>query len=46
VYELYYNAKLTTRAELSPSIQYITHPAKEPGVRDALVLGIRLQIKL
>jgi len=44
VWELYYRAQLTTWAELSPSVQYITNPGGDGAADDALVVAARLRV--
>ena len=39
--ELYYSAQVNDWLALSPSIQYITHPAGDESIDDAVVLGLR-----
>ncbi|UCD48595.1 MAG: carbohydrate porin [Phycisphaerales bacterium] len=46
VWELYYNMPITSEIVLSPSVQYIIDPGGDHGGKDALVLGLRLQIDL
>jgi len=43
VLELYYNARINPRLNISPSVQYIAQPAGTAGVTDAIVLGVRVQ---
>lgn len=42
--ELTYRAQLTPWAALQPSLQYIRNPGAAPGVRDAWVVGLRVQV--
>lgn len=42
--ELYYNAKITDRLNLTPGIQYIANPGGNQAVSDAVVLGLRAQM--
>lgn len=42
--ELTYRAQLTPWAALQPSLQYIRNPGATPGVRDAWVVGLRVQV--
>ena len=42
--EVYYNARITPRLSLSPSIQYIGNPGGDKTVSDAVVLGLRAQM--
>ena len=42
--ELTYSDRLMEHVSLQPDLQYVFHPAGESGVRDALILGLRLQI--
>lgn len=44
VVEVYYNAAVTKNMNISPDIQYIVNPGGDKTNRDALVLGVRLQI--
>ena len=44
VCELYYNAQITSRLAISPSIQYIANPGGDGTTSDAVVLGVRAQI--
>jgi len=43
--EAYYNAQVTPWCNISPSIQYITNPGGSSAVSDAVVFGIRAQIR-
>lgn len=43
--EVYYNAQVTPWCNISPSIQYITNPGGSSAVSDAMVFGIRAQIR-
>jgi porin len=42
--ELYYNAQLTEMFNVSPAVQYITNPGGGNASRDAVVLGVRVQM--
>ena len=44
VCELYYNAQITSRLAISPSIQYIANPGGDGTASDVVVLGVRAQI--
>ena len=44
VLEVYYNAQLTDRINLTPSLQYIANPGGVSGVSDALVFAVRAQM--
>jgi len=44
VVELYYNARISSYIDISPSIQYIANPGGAAGVRDAVVFGVRVQV--
>jgi porin len=44
VLEVYYNARVTPRLSLSPSIQYIVNPGGAKDITDAVVLGLRAQM--
>jgi porin len=43
--ELYYNAQLSPWLSITPSLQYIANPGGAKGVGDALVFGLRLQMR-
>jgi porin len=43
--ELYYSAKVTPWLNISPSIQYIANPGGDETAGDAVVLGVRLQMR-
>lgn len=43
VAELYYNAKITSYLNITPSIQYVTNPGGVDGISDAVVFGLRAQ---
>ena len=43
--ELYYSAALTPWLNISPSIQYIINPGGDETAGDAVVLGVRLQMR-
>ena len=43
--ELYYSAALTPWLNISPSIQYITNPGGADGASDAVVFGVRMQMR-
>jgi len=45
VLELYYNAQISPWLNVSPSIQYIVNPGGTKGTSDAVVLGLRLQMR-
>jgi len=44
-FELYYSAAITPWFNISPSIQYVANPGGNKDVSDAVVLGVRAQIK-
>lgn len=44
VMELYYSARVTPWASISPSVQYVTNPGGDKTAADAIVLGVRAQI--
>ena len=44
VMELYYSAAVAPWLNVSPSLQYICNPGGVSGVKDAFVLGIRVQM--
>lgn len=44
VIELYYSARVTPWASISPSVRYITNPGGDKTTADAIVLGVRAQI--
>jgi porin len=44
VFELYYNAQITSCLNISPSFQYIANPGGDDAVNDAVVFGVRAQI--
>jgi len=46
VYELYYRIQVTPWCEITPDIQFITHPGGLKDARDALVGGVRVLINL
>ncbi len=46
VYELYYRIQLTPWCEITPDVQFITHPGGLKDARDALVGGVRVLINL
>jgi porin len=43
-FELTYRAPLTDWLTLQPDVQYIVNPGPTPGIRDALVIGLRFEI--
>jgi porin len=43
--ELYYNAQISPWLSITPSLQYIANPGGAKGVSDALVFGLRLQMR-
>ncbi|MBA7629417.1 Porin B [subsurface metagenome] len=45
VLELYYSVQVTPRLSLTPSIQYVTNPGGDRTTSDAIVLGVRLQMR-
>ncbi len=42
--EIYYNAQVSPRLNISPNIQYVTNPGGNKSIGDAVVLGIRAQM--
>jgi len=42
--ELYYNARLSSQLNISPSIQYIAEPGGNSAVSDSVVVGVRAQM--
>ena len=44
--EVYYNAAITPRLNVSPSLQYIFNPGGDSSVDDAVVIGVRIQMAL
>lgn len=44
--ELTYRAAAMPRVALQPDVQYLIHPGGLPGVRDAVVVGVRLNLAL
>ena len=42
--ELYYNAKIASWLNVTPSIQYITNPGGNRSIGNAVVLGVRVQM--
>lgn len=44
--ELTYRAAAIPRVALQPDLQYVVHPGGLPGVRDAIVVGLRLNLQL
>jgi porin len=45
VLELYYNAHISPLLNITPGVQYIANPGGAKGVSDAVVLGLRLQMR-
>ena len=45
VFELYYSAAVTPWLNISPSIQYIANPGGDKTAGDAVVLGMRIQMR-
>ncbi|MHC4741099.1 MAG: carbohydrate porin [Planctomycetota bacterium] len=43
--ELYYNARINPCLDISPSIQYVANPGGTSGVSDAVVFGLRMQMR-
>jgi porin len=43
--ELYYNAQISPWLSITPSLQYIANPGGAKGASDAVVLGLRLQMR-
>jgi porin len=46
VIELVYEAAISDRITIRPDMQYIINPLSEPGIDDALQLGLRVEIGL
>jgi len=44
VMEAYYNAAVTGWFNVTPSVQYVIHPGGMEAVKDAVVLGVRIQM--
>ncbi len=44
VVELYYNAAVNRLLSVSPSVQYIANPGGASGVKDTIVVGVRVQM--
>lgn len=44
VIELVYEAQVNDYLTIKPDIQYVINPASEPGIEDALVLGLRVEL--
>lgn len=44
VLEVYYNLQVAEGIDVTPSLQYVSHPAGASGVSDAVVLGLRTQV--
>ncbi len=44
VLEVYYNASITPRLNLSPSLQYLTNPGGSDAGSDSVVFGVRAQM--
>lgn len=44
ILELTYQDEILPGVKLQPDIQYVIHPAGNPAIDDALVLGLRLQL--
>ena len=43
--ELYYNARISSWLNITPSLQYIANPGGAKGVSDTVVLGLRLVMR-
>jgi porin len=43
LYEAFYRIKVTDSIEFSPDVQWLVHPAFQPGVNNLFVLGARLR---
>jgi porin len=41
-FEVTYQVQLNDRLSLQPDVQYVRHPASQPGVPDALAVGLRV----
>ncbi|HEV57212.1 MAG TPA: carbohydrate porin [Phycisphaerales bacterium] len=44
VLEVYYNLQVAEGINVTPSLQYVSHPGGASGVSDAVVLGLRTQV--
>jgi porin len=42
--EVTYLAPVTAHVAVQPDVQYVVHPASQPGLKDALVIGLRLSL--
>ena len=45
VVEFYYNVRISSHVNISPSIQYIANPGGAPRISDAIILSLRLQAR-
>jgi porin len=45
-YELSYQAAIRPGLSLEPDVQYVVHPGGVPGVKNAVVVGVRLKLDL
>lgn len=45
-YELSYQAALRPGLSLEPDVQYVVHPGGTPGMKNAVVVGVRLKLDL
>lgn len=45
-FELTYSAQVTDVFAIQPDVQYVRHPASQPGLPDALVVGLRLIVNV
>jgi porin len=45
-YELSYQAAIRPGLSLEPDVQYVAHPGGMPGLKDAVVVGVRLKLDL
>ena len=43
-FEVYYNAAITDRLSISPSVQYVASPGGDKTVSDAVVFAVRAQM--
>lgn len=45
-FELTWQRRVSERLTLQPDVQYVVNPGWDPALRDALVLGVRLDLTL
>lgn len=46
VFELTYSDQLTGRVRVQPDLQYVRRPSGDPAIKDAFVVGLRLEVGL